>query len=107
MRQLYHTTELIGIKDKNITLTKVFQHETHIKVDYTPPKCCYCQGKQIKYDFQKPSKIPFIEIGGLPSLIRLKKRRFQCKVCRKVTVSETSLVRKNSQISELVKQKTA
>ena len=107
MRQLYHTTELIGIKDKNITLTKVFQHETHIKVDYTPPKCCYCQGKQIKYDFQKPSKIPFIEIGGLPSLIRLKKRKFQCKVCRKVTVSETSLVRKNCQISELVKQKTA
>ncbi|SES22959.1 hypothetical protein SAMN04487840_12613, partial [Streptococcus gallolyticus] len=42
MRQLYHTTELIGIKDKNITLTKVFQHETHIEVqatlDYTPPK---------------------------------------------------------------------
>ena len=95
MRQLYHTTELIGIKDKNITLTNVFQHETPIEVqatlDYTPPKCCHCQGKQIKYDFQKPSKIPFIEIGGLPSLIRLKKRRFQCKVCRKVTVSETSL----------------
>ena len=44
MRQLYHTTELIGIKDKNITLTKVFQHETHIEVqatlDYTPPKYC-------------------------------------------------------------------
>ena len=102
---------LIGIKDKNITLTKVFQHETHIEVqatlDYTPPKCCHCQGKQIKYDFQKPSKIPFIEIGGLPSLIRLKKRRFQCKDCHKVTVSETSLVQKNCQISELVKQKTA
>ena len=111
MRQLYHTTELIGIKDKNITLTKVFQHETHIEVqatlDYTPPKCCHCQGKQIKYNFQKPSKIPFIEIGGLPSLIRLKKRRFQCKDCHKVTVSETSLVQKNCQISELVKQKTA
>ena len=63
MRQLYHTTELIGIKDKNITLTKVFQHETYIEVqatlDYTPPKCCHCQGKQIKYYFQKPSKIPF------------------------------------------------
>lgn len=74
--------------------------------DYTPPKCCHCQGKQIKYDFQKPSKIPFIEIGGLPSLIRLKKRRFQCKGCHKVTVSETSLVQKNFQISELVKRKT-
>src|SRR5699024_2837180 len=76
-------------------------------LDYTPPKCCHCQGKQIKYDFQKPSKIPFIEIGGLPSFIRLKKRRFQCKDCRKVTVSEISLVQKNCQISELVKQKTA
>lgn len=74
--------------------------------DYTPPKCCHCQGKQIKYDFQKPSKIPFIEIGGIPSLIRLKKRGFQCKDCRKVTVSETSLVQKNCQISELVKRKT-
>ena len=61
----------------------------------------------MKYDFQKPSKIPFIEIGGLPSLIRLKKRRFQCKDCHKVTVSESSLVQKNCQISELVKQKTA
>lgn len=60
--------------------------------DYTPPKCCHCQGKQIKYNFQKPSKIPFIEIGGIPSLIRLKKRGFQCKDCHKVTVSETSLV---------------
>ena len=111
MRQIYHTTELIGIKDKNITLTKVFQHETHIEVqatlDYTPSRCCHCQGKQIRYDFQKPSEIPFIEIGGLPSLIRLKKRRFQCKDCHKVTVSETSLVQKNCQISELVKQKTA
>lgn len=74
--------------------------------DYTPPKCCHCQGKQIKYDFQKPFKIPFIEIGGIPSLIRLKKRGFQCKDYHKVTVSETSLVQKNCQISELVKRKT-
>lgn len=109
MRQLYHTTELIGIKDKNITLTKVFStRDTYwgqATLDYTPPKCCHCQGKQIKYDFQKPSKIPFIEIGGLSGLIRLKKRRFQCKDCHKVTVSETSLVQKNCQISEFVKQK--
>jgi len=77
-----------------------------VTFDYTPPKCCHCQGKQIKYDFQKPSKIPFIEIGGIPSLIRLKKRGFQCKDYHKVTISETSLVQKNCQISELVKRKT-
>lgn len=107
--QLYHTTELIGIKDKNITLDKVFQHKTHIEVwarlDYTPKLCQLCHGKQIKYDFQKPSKIPFLEINGFPSLIRLKKRRFQCKSCRKVTVAETNLVRKNCQISEPLRLK--
>lgn len=111
MEHINHTTLLIGIKDKNITLNQAIQHDTHIEViatlDYHPPKCKHCKGKQIKYDFQKPSKIPFIEIGGFPSLIRLKKRRFQCKSCRKVTVSETSLVQKNCQISEIVRQKIA
>ena len=109
MEHINHTTQLIGIKDKHITLNKVLKHETHIEViatlDYAPPKCNHCSGEQMKYDFQKPSKIPFIEIGGFPSLIRLKKRRFQCKSCRRVTVSETALVKKNCQISELVRQK--
>lgn len=111
MEHINNTTLLIGIKDKNIILNKAIQHDTHIEVtatlDYHPPKCKHCKGKQIKYDFQKPSKIPFIEIAGFPSLIRLKKRRFQCKSCRKVTVSETSLVQKNCQISEIVRQKIA
>ena len=111
MEQLYHTTQLIGIKDKNITLNKVLKHKTHIEMiatlDYAPGNCNHCQGKQIKYDFQKPSKIPFLEVDGFPSLIRLKKRRFQCKNCRKVTVSETSLVQKNCQISEPLRQKVA
>ena len=111
MEQLYHTTQLIGIKAKNITLNKVLKHKTHIEMiailDYAPGNCNYCQGKQIKYDFQKPSKIPFLEVAGFPSLIRLKKRRFQCKNCRKVTVSETSLIQKNCQISEPLRQKVA
>ncbi|WP_165437902.1 transposase family protein, partial [Streptococcus ruminantium] len=111
MEHINNTTLLIGIKDKNIILNKAIQHDTHIEVtatlDYHPPKCKHCKGKQIKYDFQKPSKIPFIEIAGFPNLIRLKKRRFQCKSCRKVTVSETSLVQKNCQISEIVRQKIA
>nr|WP_244092515.1 transposase family protein [Streptococcus thermophilus]QBS00120.1 mobile element protein [Streptococcus thermophilus] len=33
----------------------------------------------IKYDFQKNSKIPLLEQAGTPTLLRLKKRRFQCK----------------------------
>lgn len=102
---------MIGIKDKHITLNKVFQRETPIEVfatlDYPPPKCKHCKGVQIKYDSQKHSKIPFIEIGGFPSLIRLKKRRSQYKSCRKVAVAETSLVQKNCQISEPLRQKVA
>lgn len=49
-------------------------------------------------------KFPSSKLGD-PSLIRLKKRRFQCKSCRKVTVSETNLVKKSCQISEPVRQK--
>lgn len=64
VRQLYHTAELIGIKDKHIILNKFFQCETHIEVfatlDYCSPKCKHCKGVQIKYGFQKPSKLPFI-----------------------------------------------
>ena len=58
-----------------------------------------------KYDFQKESKIPYLECAGYKTLIRLKKRRFPCKVCGKMAVAETSLVKKNHQIVTIVKQK--
>ena len=109
MRLIKNTTELIGIKDQNIKISLVFETDTHIeiqaKLDYPAPSCPNCQGKMIKYDFQKPSKIPLLEQGGTPTLLRLKKRRFQCKSCRRVTVAKTSIVEKNCQISNLVRQK--
>ena len=109
MRPIKNTTELIGIKDQNIKISLVFETDTHIeiqaKLDYPAPSCPHCHGKMIKYDFQKPSKIPLLEQAGTPTLLRLKKRRFQCKNCRRVTVAETSIVEKNCQISNLVRQK--
>ena len=109
MRLIKNTTELIGIKDQNINISLVFETDTHIeiqaKLDYPAPSCPHCHGKMIKYDFQKPSKIPLLEQAGTPTLLRLKKRRFQCKNCRRVTVAETSIVEKNCQISNLVRQK--
>ena len=111
MRLIKNTTELIGIKDPNIIISLVFETDTHIevqaKLDYPAPPCPHCQGKMIKSDFQRPSKIPLLEQAGTPTLIRLKKRRFQCKNCRKVMVAETSIVEKNHQISNLVRQKVA
>ena len=109
MRPIKNTTELIGIKDPNIIISLVFETDTHIeiqaKLDYPAPSCPHCHGKMIKYDFQKTSKIPLLEQAGTPTLLRLKKRRFQCKNCRRVTVAETSIVEKNCQISNLVRQK--
>nr|WP_300979730.1 ISL3 family transposase [Streptococcus thermophilus] len=109
MRLIKNNTELIGIKDQNIKISLVFETDTHIeiqaKLDYPAPSCPHCHGKMIKYDFQKPSKISLLEQAGTPTLLRLKKRRFQCKSCRRVTVAETSIVEKNCQISNLVRQK--
>ena len=75
------------------------------KLDYPAPKCLDCQGQMAKYDFQKESKIPYLECAGYKTLIRLRKRRFRCKVCGKMAVAETSLVKKNHQISTIVNQK--
>ena len=108
MRLIKNNTELIGIKDQNIKISLVFETDTHIeiqaKLDYPAPSCPHCQGKMIKYDFQKPSKIPLLEQVGTPTLLRLKKHHFQCKSCRSVTVAETSIVEKNHQNSNLVRQ---
>ena len=109
MRLIKNTTELIGIKDPNIIISLVFETDTHIevqaKLDYPAPPCPHCHGMMIKYDFQKTSKIPLLEQAGTPTLLCLKKRRFQCKSCKRVTVAETSIVEKNCQISNLVRQK--
>ena len=65
----------------------------------------FCRGQMVKYDFQKESKIPYLDCAGYKTLIRLRKRRFPCKVCGKMAVADTSLVKKNHQIATIVKQK--
>ena len=109
MEQLNFITNLLGIKDKNIKILDYLDAGTHkeviAKLDYPAPKCHNCQGQMAKYDFQKESKIPYLECAGYKTLIRLRKRRFRCKVCGKIAVAETSLVKKNHQISAIVNQK--
>ena len=111
MEQLNFITNLLGIKDKNITILDYLDAGTHkeviAKLDYPAPKCHHCLGQMTKYDFQKESKIPYLECAGYKILIRLRKRRFRCKVCGKIVVSETSLVKKNHQIATIVKMNTA
>ncbi|MCK4002914.1 transposase, partial [Streptococcus suis] len=83
MEQLNLITNFLRIKDKNITITDEYDMGTHLELhgylDYTAPKCPSCKGQMTKYDFQKASKIPYLETAGYPLLIRLRKRRFKCK----------------------------
>ena len=89
----------------------VVNNNTHkeiiAKLDYEALYCPDCGNMMKKYDFQKPSKIPYLETTDMPTRILLKKRRFKCYHCSKMMVAETSLVKKNHQIPRIINQKIA
>ena len=99
MEQLHSITKLLDIKDPNIQIIDIINKGTHkeiiAKLDYEAPSCPDCGSLMKKYDFQKTSKIPYFEITGMPTRILLKKRRFKCYHCSKMTLSKTSLINKN------------
>ena len=111
MEQFNFITQLLEIKDPNITILELVDAGSHkeviAKLDYPTPKCQHCKGQMAKYDFQKTSKIPYLECAGYKTLIRLRKRRFRCSNCGKIAVAETSLVKKNHQIPLILNQKIA
>ena len=109
MEPLHFITRLLDIKDSNIQIMDVVNRDTHketiAKLDYDAPYCSDCENQIKKYDFQNPSKIPYLETTGMPTRILLRKRRFKCYQCSKIAVAETSLVKKNHQIATIVNQK--
>ncbi|VNK19292.1 transposase [Streptococcus pneumoniae] len=100
MEQLHFITKLLDIKDTNIQIIDVVNRDSHkeiiAKLDYDAPSCPECGNQLKKYDFQKPSKIPYLETTGMPTRILLRKRR-----------AETSIVKKNHQIPRIINQKIA
>ncbi|MGT9689716.1 ISL3 family transposase [Streptococcus pneumoniae] len=111
MEQLHFITKLLDIKDPNIQILDIINKDTHkeiiAKLDYDAPSCPECGNQLKKYDFQKPSKIPYLKTTGMPSRILLRKRRFKCYHCSKMMVAETPLVKKNHQIPRIINQKIA
>ena len=81
MEQLHSITKLLDIKDPNIQIIAIINKGTHkeiiAKLDYEAPSCPDCGSLMKKYDFQKPSKIPYLETTGMPSRILLKKALWQ------------------------------
>ena len=98
MEQLHFITKLLDIKDPNIQIIDIINRDTHKEIiaqlDYDAPPCPDCGSLMKKYDFQKPSKIPYLETTDMPTRILLKKRRFKCYQCSKMMVAETSTVKR-------------
>ncbi|TVX27469.1 transposase, partial [Streptococcus pneumoniae] len=71
MEQLHFITKLLDIKDPNIQILDITNKDTHkeiiAKLDYDAPSCPECGNQLKKYDFQKPSKIPYLETTGMPA----------------------------------------
>ena len=111
MEQLHFITKLLDIKNSNIQILDIITKDTHkeiiAKLDYEAPSCPDCGKQMKKYDFQKLSKIPYLETTGMPTRILLRKRRFRCYHCSKMMVAETSIVKKNHQIPRIINQKIA
>ena len=111
MEQLHFITKLLDIKDPNIQIIDIVNRDIHkeiiAKLDYNAPSCPDCGSLMRKYDFQKPTKVPYLETTGMPTRILLKKRRFKWYPCSKIAVAETSLVKKNHQIPRIINQKIA
>ncbi|HHG7957819.1 TPA: ISL3 family transposase, partial [Streptococcus pneumoniae] len=64
MGQLHFITKLLDIKDPNIQILDIVNKEIIAKLDYDAPSCPECGSQMKKYDFQKPSKIPYLETTG-------------------------------------------
>ena len=111
MEPLHFITKLLEIKDPNIKIVDIINLDTHkdiiAKLDYNAPSSPDCGNQMKKYDFQKTSKIPYLETTGMATRILLRKRRFKCYHCSKMMVAETSIVKKNHQIPRIINQKIA
>ena len=63
MGQLHFITKLLDFKKPNIQFVDVVNSDTHkeiiAKLDYEASSCPDCGTQMKKYDFQKPSKIPY------------------------------------------------
>ena len=75
MESLHFVTNLLDIKDPNIQIMDFVNRDAHkeiiAKLDYEAPSCPDCGTQMKKYDFQKSSKIPYLETTGMPTRILL------------------------------------
>ena len=114
MSKNYFITNLLNIKDENLSFSEGIYHKvikgvTHTiltaKLEYSDQVCPHCGSNHnlIKYGF-KPSKVRCSRAGDHPVLIDLKKQKMYCKDCNKYFLLESNIVDKHCNISNQVKR---
>ena len=114
MSKNYFITNLLNIKDENLSFSEGIYHKvikgvTHTiltaKLEYSDQVCPHCGSNHnlIKYGF-KPSKVRCSRAGDHPVLIDLKKQKMYCKDCNKYFLLESDIVDKHCNISNQVKR---
>lgn len=107
-------TKLLGLGRENVEVTEVkteLYKGKKVKMIYIKStlKKCRCPGcgeysKSI-HDTLKPSTIKYLDIAGWQGVLKIRKRRFNCKKCNKSFVEKTDIINKGCNISNKVKVK--
>ncbi len=114
----YFISQLLNLKDENITFSNVFSKLTKNTVtynlitatlSYAPKLCEHCgllneNSSIIKYGF-KTSTIKLLPVNGEPTMLRLHKQRFLCKSCNHTFSAKTNIVTSDCFISNQTKAK--
>ena len=120
MSNLDYITNMLNLKEKNITFKENFYYETKIKgithkvfegyLSYQPVSCSKC-GVVFDDLFEKhgfiTSNIKIPDISGYKAILKLHKQRYLCKHCNKAFTLPTNIVNFGCFISNNTKHKIA
>lgn len=115
-----YITEILNLKDENVTFDKIPFHKEIINnityyifnatLSYTPKYCPKC-GVVFDDKFEKhgfiTSNIKLLNVVGFKSILRMKKQRYLCKHCNKAFTLSSNIVDYGCFISNNVKYKVA
>ena len=114
MSNNYFITNLLNIKDENLSFSEGIYHKVikgvtytflTANLEYSNQVCPHCGSNHylIKYGF-KSCTVRCSRAGDHPVLIDLKKQKMYCKDCNKYFLLETKIVDKHCNISNQVKR---
>lgn len=115
-----YITNILNLKDNNVTFKKNFYYEEKIKgvthkifeayLSYKPSSCPKC-GVLFDEKFEKHgfiiSNIKIPDVSGFKTILRLHKQRYLCKHCNKAFTITTNIVNYGCFISNNTKHKIA